>query len=104
MKKKSGGGGGGGTQDKLKLQVNESAVLGALNDPRFKWRTLGGIASQLHISETEVMDVIAKYQSKIIESSVPSQKGKSLYTTREHYIKKTSGFNRMLGSLVGRAL
>ncbi len=83
---------------------NTMVVFDALGDARFKWRTLGGIASQLNIAETEVMDILGNNQEFIIESSVPSKKGEALYTTREHYLETTSGLDRMLGSLKGRAL
>jgi len=78
------------------------AVIEALADDRFKWRTLKGISRQLFIDKDQIISVIEKNPDIIIQSSITSKKGEQLFTTRDHYRHKSSGFDRFMGGLKGR--
>ncbi len=77
-------------------------VMKALEDEKFKWRTLKGIATQLSVNENGIEAVIEDNQDTVVQSSIPSRSGKKLYSTREHYRRVSSGFDRFLGGLKGR--
>ncbi len=67
-------------------------VIAALEDSRYKWRTVSGVAKQTSLPEKEVSDTIAVLSSKglVIHSSIPSENGADLFTTRSHYSKAAS--------------
>ncbi len=77
-------------------------VIEALADDRFKWRTVLGIARQLDVDKEEVLSVIYDNPDVIVQSSIPSKKGERLFATRDHYRRKSSGFDRFMGGLKGR--
>jgi DNA-binding Lrp family transcriptional regulator len=66
---------------------SEKSVVQALEDKRYKWRTIGGIAGQTGISPGEVRRILKKLIDAeiVIRSTVPSVEGEDLYTTRRHY-------------------
>lgn len=51
--------------EEAKTDQNEAKVLAALNNPKWSWRTVGGIAEDTGISETEIMDVLEKIKNQI---------------------------------------
>ena len=76
-------------------------VIQALEDDRFKWRTTKGIASQVGISQEDVLSVLDN-SADIVQSSVPSSDGSPLFTTRNHFQAKCSLFHKILGAFKGR--
>jgi hypothetical protein len=81
-----------------------AAVLAALAKPEFMWRTIGGVAKDTGLSRDAVLQVIAMEADKIIKSSVPSNEGQELYTTREHFREKASVGDRLLSAIKNRAV
>lgn len=77
-------------------------VIEALADDRFKWRTLKGIARQLVVDKDEIISVIEDNPNIIVQSSIPSKKGEQLFATRDHYRRKSSGFDRFMGGIKGK--
>ncbi|MBF5040424.1 hypothetical protein INP77_13065 [Methylophilus sp. 13] len=80
----------------------EKLILNALADNRYKWRTPHGVASQIGVTENDVFQVIAKNSDKVVQSSVHSTEGSPLFTTREHFHKMSSPFDKILGAFKGR--
>jgi len=85
------------SNDTIKQKVFE-----ALEDERYEWRTLKGIAKQAGISEEEVLSVLGSSADSIVQSSVPSIKGAPLFTTRRHLQAKSGAFDKILGAFKGR--
>jgi hypothetical protein len=57
----------------------EVKVFTALDEPQSTWRTMRGIARQTGLSESEVAEVISKYDSKLTtRSETPSISGSAL--------------------------
>jgi hypothetical protein len=79
------------------------AVLHALENPKYKWRTISGIAKEVGLSLETVHEVIAENKDQIVRSSVPSADGEALYTTRDHYRRSASITDKLLGMLKNRA-
>jgi biotin operon repressor len=77
-------------------------VTKALEDSRYEWRSIEGISEQTGLSQDQVRHIIEKMEDEIVRSSVPDEKGRSLYTTRQHY-RATHGLGaRLLDALAGR--
>ena len=77
-------------------------VLKALEDDRFKWRTLHGIAKSSSLAEPDVEAVIEAHPDIIIKSRVPSVDGSALYTTRTHFLAKASPLEKLAGAFRNR--
>ena len=66
-------------------------VLRALEDQRFDWRTVEGVAEQVGVPQTTVRQILEEQKDAIVRSSIPDDAGRNLYTTRKHY-RQTHGF------------
>jgi len=71
------------------------AVIDAMEDARYEWRTLDGLAEQTKLPIEEIRQLIDYLQDEIIRSSVPDERGRDLYTTRKHY-RQTHGLGTRL--------
>jgi len=67
-------------------------VVQALEDPRYAWRTVRGIARQLKATKEEIQDILDKKAEEVVKSSIPANTGEELYTTRRHYNQEASSF------------
>ena len=57
----------------------EVMVFKALDGPDLTWRTVSGIARQTELPETEVAEIVAKYNSRLTRlSETPSLSGSAL--------------------------
>jgi hypothetical protein len=78
-------------------------VLQALNNERFKWRTLKGIVRESGLEPDTVMTVIRCNENLIAQSSVLSSKGDELFTSRSNLSSSDNTMTRLLGAFKGRA-
>lgn len=79
------------------------SVLAALNDSKYKWRTISGISKATGLSPEKVKETINLNGDLIIQSSALSPKGEPLFTTREKHSKETSTWSRIGSALRNRA-
>jgi hypothetical protein len=80
----------------------KTAVIRALEDERYDWRTLDGLATALGTSEREVLGVLNSIPDQIVRAA--SADGQSLFTTRSHY-EKTHGFgDKILSALADKVV
>lgn len=80
----------------------KTAVLGALEDERYDWRTVNGIARALEVSERDVLRVLGSMPDQIVRTTTAD--GRSVYTTRSHY-EKTHGFSdKLLSALADKVV
>jgi len=84
-------------EDELKEKV-----IKALEDNKYKWRSPKGIATQVGLSEEEVLIVIRSNSDEVLQSNVPSVDGSPLFTTRNHFHKMSSPFEKIVGAFKGR--
>jgi hypothetical protein len=82
---------------------NVQLVLKALENPKYKWRTIGGVSQETGLSADQVLEVLGSPSDKIVKSSIPSPEGKSLFTTREHFRKSASTFEKVLSAIKNRS-
>ncbi len=76
-------------------------VVQLLENPKYKWRTIRGVAKELNSSQEEILQLLAKHENEIIKSSIPAESGEGLYTTRRHYQLMTPLFYRFISSFAG---
>jgi ribosomal protein S25 len=81
------------------------AVLTALEEPKYRWRTISGISHELRIPTSVVRQVLRSLSEDgtIIRARALSTKGQGLYTTRRHYKKSTPFWRRLSAALRVRA-
>lgn len=62
-------------------------VLEALDNPYWDFRTVGGIAKDTGLSESEVRQVLEKYPDYVRRSPLPDSRGHGLYALRSKPVK-----------------
>lgn len=77
-------------------------VIAALEDPRYDWRTIDGIAEETGISNAQIVAIVNEAGNTIVRSSIPDEQGRSLYTTRKHYKDTHSLGARILDALADK--
>lgn len=80
----------------------EKQVISALENAKYKWRTIEGVANELSIPPEDVRKVIGLKPDVVIKSTIPSVDGQALYTTRSHYRSKSNPVDRLIGALRNR--
>jgi len=79
------------------------AVLKALENEKYKWRTIDGISQETGLSAEQVLEVLSSSSDKIVKSSIPSPEGKSLFTTRKHFRKSANTFEKVMSAIKNRS-
>lgn len=77
------------SDDALRESLEAALVHRALEDPKWDWRTVPGVAKSTGLSEPQVESALSS-SAAIIRSSVPDEHGRALFTTRTHYKKRRS--------------
>lgn len=78
------------------------ACIAALENPRYQWRTISGVAKETGVSQETILEIISQNRDRIVQSSIPSAKGEDLYTTRKHYREFASPAQKILGAIKNR--
>ena len=74
-------------------------IEGALNNPRYFWRTVDGIANETHLSSVAISHYLDSIAESLIISAVPDSQGRLRYTTLEHYRAHAGILRRVLSTL-----
>src|SRR5687767_11514078 len=69
------------------LPADDDAVFRALENDKYRWRTLSGLVAETGLPIEKVLDVLARNRGQIVKSALPSVDGDDLYTTRDHFRK-----------------
>ena len=83
-------------------QETRQAVLNALEDDRYVWRTIDGIAKDTGLDPDTIWTVLDDPATELLISSYPDERGRGLYTTRKHYKAKRSFGWRLLGAIADK--
>lgn len=78
-------------------------VIGALENPKYKWRTIKGISREVGIDPLNVHVVIEELGERVVKSNLVSLNGDELFTTRGHLKQKDSIISRIGAALRNRA-
>jgi hypothetical protein len=82
-----------------------AAVLSALENPKFRWRTIGGIAKETGIDAADVGATIAKeVGNNVVLAPAPSQEGEKLFSTRNRFLETASLGEKLIGAFKNRVL
>jgi hypothetical protein len=80
-------------------------VLKALSNPKFRWRTISGVATETGLSRDIVAELIATEIGKtVVVAPAPSTEGVALFSTRDHIHKTASVAQKFLGAVKNRLL
>ena len=82
--------------------ATRQAVLRALEDDRYVWRTIDGIANDSGLDPDAIWAVLDDPSTDLLISSYPDERGRGLYTTRGHYKAKRSVGWRLLGAIADK--
>jgi hypothetical protein len=89
----------GNRQNQLKDTDLQDVIISALEDPRYDWRTVEGVAEQTSVPGPKVQEILKSLERDVVRSAIPDELGRALYTTRKHY-RETHGLGaRFLSAL-----
>ena len=71
----------------------------SLEDKRYKWRTTRGVVKETGLPIEEVEKAFRWHSDHVIKSSIPSDTGEALFTTREHYRRLQSPYTKIISSV-----
>lgn len=74
----------------------------ALENPNFKWRTLEGVAKETGYDFTTLVSSLSTHDNLVVKSTIPSTTGQELYTTRHHYLKKSTLWERFESAITNK--
>lgn len=77
------------------------AVKRALENPKYRWRTIDGVARETHLAEPVITDAMRELGSVISTKKRIDRRGKKwvpLYTTRDHFIQCASFGEKLKGA------
>jgi len=83
-------------------QVLWPVVKRALENPKFKWRTVDGVVEETGLDQVIVSASIAAQTGAVIKSSIPDKHGRDLFTTRKHYHEKSSLLERLEAAITNK--
>ncbi len=83
-------------------EINWGLVKNAMENNKYIWRTIRGIAKELNTNEEIVSSIIAKNGTEVIKSSIPAETGEALYTTRNNFRQNASPADLIKGSISGQ--
>jgi pantoate kinase len=77
-------------------------VKKSLEDARYQWRTIRGVAKETSLTQEEVHKIIKMHAQEVIKSSVAADSGEELFTTRQHFRRRQSVVAKIASSLTSR--
>lgn len=83
-------------------EFDEKKVFLAFGNPKFKWRTIDGIANEAKVPPDTVRVIVNEKTEQIVKSSVPNAKGEPVFMLREKRRLQTSAFLRLISALKNR--
>jgi hypothetical protein len=93
------------SNDDLSPDAMAAAVAAALENPKFRWRTIGGIAKETGIDPADVGATLAKeVGATVLVAPVPSKDGEKLYSTRKRVLETASLGEKLVGAFKNRVL
>ena len=84
-------------------KVEKKAILTALEESQFKWRTARGLAKDTDLALQDVQEFLENSQA-ILRSKKSNKSGSALYTTRKRYKSRTMLSTRLLAAMKNEAL
>ncbi|OGL42891.1 MAG: hypothetical protein A2042_01970 [Candidatus Schekmanbacteria bacterium GWA2_38_11] len=79
--------------------ANWDDVKKSLEDSRYKWRTIRGLAKDTASLPEEIQKLLITHSDVVVKSSIPADSGEELFTTREHFRRMQSPLVKIAGSV-----
>lgn len=86
------------TERELLDDALRQAILSALGNPQYKWRTIRGIADEVGIDEATVREGLQRCRDQVVRSSMLSMDGQELFMTRSRFLATASLLHKLLGA------
>jgi hypothetical protein len=83
------------------LTADARAIMKALEDPKWDWRTIQGISSDTGLQYQKVADILEGLGAGQL-IVVKDTGTRVLYTSRNHYSRQQPFYNRLLSALSDR--
>jgi predicted adenine nucleotide alpha hydrolase (AANH) superfamily ATPase len=74
----------------------------ALENYKYRFRTLAGVASEIGLKQETVEATISQNKDKIVVLARKVKNGQRLVTTRKYYKKKASVKEKLMGAVLNR--
>ena len=71
-------------------------IMGALENPKWNWRTVDGIRRETGIPSDEIRCFLFRSGRTVVRSVVRDQQGRDLFTSRKRYRESHSLIGRLL--------
>ncbi len=84
------------------ITESNAALVRALEDERYQWRTIDSLSEDLGLTREEVARRLMELNGQLLRSSIPDDLGRSLYTTRRHYQATHTFGERLLAAIADR--
>lgn len=72
----------------------------ALENPKYKFRTINGVASEAHVSFESIEKAMREHSDEIVKLFRKGENGEVLITTRSHYKRKASVKEKVIGAVI----
>lgn len=87
-------------KNKRNQDISYAEVKDALENPKFKFRTLQGISKETHASIPEIERVLCEHSDEVVRLYRRGAHGEELVTTRKHYNKNASIKEKVIGAII----
>jgi len=74
----------------------------ALENDKYSFRTVKGVAKEVRLKPDVVQDIISKHSDEVVILHRRGTNGELLYTTRNHYKKKATLREKIMGAVLNR--
>ena len=78
------------------------AIKKAFENPKYRYRTIDGVIKEADVSLNDVSKVIFEHPEEFVVLLRAGPNGQKLITTREHYNKKASIQEKIMGAVLNR--
>lgn len=87
------------------MSNEQEVVIKALESPKYRWRTVKGIAKEARLSENVVLTTVNNLRKtgNVVRSRVTSDTGEELFTTRKRFKESAPFSARLLAALRNRS-
>ena len=83
----------------------QQAVLKALSNPQYRWRTIDGVAKETKLDADVVRAAIERaIGSTVVVAPLPSAEGARLFSTREHLLNTASLGEKFVSAFKNRVI
>lgn len=79
-----------------------SAVMRALQNPKYRWRTPSGVASESGLTAQRAYEVLIQMTDDVMAANAQAPSGEPLFASRQHFLQQSGVFQNITGGLKNR--